>query len=378
MTTEDALFCLLRNEICGVPLPDDFNLTDQIEGIYRLSKRHDIVHLIGDAICRNNLLPESKFLNAFKLQMMMAVGRYEQQNAEFKRICEALEIAEISYIPLKGSVIREYYPKPWMRTSCDIDILVKAENLSAAVNHLVKTLNYQKGIEGSHDIVLTSLSGIHIELHYDTIEVGYAQKSSEVLKNVWDYAYKSEGYMYRFNDEMFYFYHIAHMAKHIENGGCGIRPFIDLFILCKSIGHTESDLIKRAGLLKFEKLCIDLTEYWFNNGNSYADLLLFREYILTGGVYGNATNNILINQQKSGGNGKFILSKIFVPYYILKFKYPILKKYKILLPIMEVRRWLDALFHGRIKTRVKELEAAKSISTQRTEDIKKLFKALDL
>ena len=27
-------------------------------------------------------------------------------------------------------------------------------------------------------------------------------------------------------DELFYFYHIAHMVKHFENGGCGIRPVV--------------------------------------------------------------------------------------------------------------------------------------------------------
>lgn len=27
-------------------------------------------------------------------------------------------------------------------------------------------------------------------------------------------------------EEMFYFYHIAHLAKHFEVGGCGIRQII--------------------------------------------------------------------------------------------------------------------------------------------------------
>ena len=34
---------------------------------------------------------------------------------------------QIPFLPLKGSVIRQYYPEPWMRTSCDIDILVDFE-----------------------------------------------------------------------------------------------------------------------------------------------------------------------------------------------------------------------------------------------------------
>ena len=52
-------------------------------------------------------------------------------------------------------------------------------------------------------------------------------------------------------DEMFYFYHIAHMAKHFEEGGCGIRPFIDLWTLdnIKDVDHDKRDeLLSRGNL----------------------------------------------------------------------------------------------------------------------------------
>lgn len=54
---------------------------------------------------------------------------YKRMNYEYEQVCDALEKAEIPFIPLKGVVIREYYPEPWMRTSCDIDILVREKNL---------------------------------------------------------------------------------------------------------------------------------------------------------------------------------------------------------------------------------------------------------
>ena len=377
MNSAEQMFYLIRNEISGAPLP--VGVEYDLKNIYRLSKLHDIAHLIGDALFRNKLLPEDNVGEAFKNQMMLAVLRTEQQNAELKRICSALEEAKIPYIPLKGAVIRNLYPEPWMRTSCDIDILVKKEDLQNAINYLVKMLNYKKGIEGSHDISLMSHSDVHIELHYDTIEENRAKKSNKVLENVWDYTYNTTEYMYKLNDEMFYFYHITHMAKHIENGGCGIRPFIDLYLLNQKMCYNnKSDLIEKAGLLKFEKLCVDLSEYWFDGGIKYDDLSLLEEYVLMGGVYGNSTNNILLNQQKFGGKSKYILSRIFVPYEILKFKYPVLQKQKWLLPIMEVRRWFEALFHGRIGTRVNELQKAKNSSKEQKENVKKLFKALDL
>ena len=51
-----------------------------------------------------------------------------------KELKEALEKAEIPFLPLKGSVIRKYYPEPWMRTSCDIDLLIHKEEADNVVN----------------------------------------------------------------------------------------------------------------------------------------------------------------------------------------------------------------------------------------------------
>lgn len=63
-------------------------------------------------------------------------------NHEYNRICDALESVEISFLPLKGSVLRQYYPEPWMRTSCDIDILVHENDLEKTTEYLVRDLGY--------------------------------------------------------------------------------------------------------------------------------------------------------------------------------------------------------------------------------------------
>ena len=48
---------------------------------------------------------------------MIAIYRYEKINYELNRLRSALNEAQIPFIPLKGSVLRQYYPEPWMRTS---------------------------------------------------------------------------------------------------------------------------------------------------------------------------------------------------------------------------------------------------------------------
>ena len=134
---EKAFFALLCFEINGEELEDELNnlITPEIlPALFKLAKRHDLAHLIGDALDKNGLLEEgSEAQKRFLRERNMAVYRYEQIQHEFEQICDVLVKAEIAFIPLKGSVIRPLYPEPWMRTSCDIDILVKEENLSAAI-----------------------------------------------------------------------------------------------------------------------------------------------------------------------------------------------------------------------------------------------------
>ena len=75
--------------------------------------------------------------------MMTAVYRYERINYELNCLTEALNQAEMPFIPLKGSILRQYYPEPWMRTSCDIDILVREEDIDAATQAIEKKLGYE-------------------------------------------------------------------------------------------------------------------------------------------------------------------------------------------------------------------------------------------
>ena len=111
-------------------------------------------------------------------------------------------------------------------------------------------------------------SGVHIELHYDLTEC--EKYGNEILRNIWRYTHPSKENQYRLllDDAAFYFYHLSHMAKHFENGGCGIRPFIDLYLLNTHIEFDKlkrEELIKQGGLEKFSKNCENLSFAWFGN-----------------------------------------------------------------------------------------------------------------
>ena len=381
-----TLFALVRKVICDTELSEEVKtqLTpEMLPQLYAISKAHDMAHIVAQALGDLGLLGDDEISAKLQKQQMLAVYRYQKINYELQQICRTLEEAKIPFIPLKGSVIRQYYPEPWMRTSCDIDVLVHEEVLEKTADILTQKLAYKNEGKSSHDISLFSQSGIHVELHYDTVEDGRASNANRVLSNLWKYTIpQNDGGVHRLLiDEMFYFYHIAHMAKHFEDGGCGIRPFLDLWILEHRVEHDKTArdaLLEKGGLLTFANGCRRLSAVWFDATECNKMTEQMQAYILTGGVYGNLDNRVAVHQNKKGGKIRYALSRIFLPYDTIKFHYPILQKHKWLTPVMEVRRWFKLLFKGKVKSSLHELNVNKSMSEEQIENTADLLQKLGL
>ncbi len=355
------LFLLLRSAICGTKLTEkEINNYSPylLQDLLKISLQHDVAHLLVHGLKLNELITEE---NAeIEKFIFKAVSRYQRLKYDYDNICQALEKAGIPFLPLKGSVIRKYYPEPWMRTSCDIDILVHEEDTEKAKSILVDEHGCVYQGKTLCDISLFTPANTHIELHHSLLMEGVANESVEVLKNVWSALVLRDGYSfwYEMPDELYYFYHIAHMAKHFENGGCGIRPFIDLLLL-DAVRDADiekrDDMLRRGNLLTFANTARKLSRVWFKNEEYDSVSQKMEDYILSGGVYGTDSNRAMMHQGRSGGRIRYIISRVFLPYEQLKYYYPILKKHRWLTPFMEVRRWFKLIFRGGAKRSVKEL-----------------------
>jgi hypothetical protein len=385
MQVHELLFAWLSVALCGKQ-PTEQMMSDSGEdtllALYRLAAKHDVAHLVGTALSKHGMLGEGEAVVKFQKKCMTAVFRYEGLRYELFEVCRVLEAEKISFMPLKGSVLRDLYPEPWMRTSCDIDILVRNEDLKRAIDGLKAELGYTEHEQNEHDVSLFSPSGVHVELHYDLMEDGLFREASEVLREVWRVASLKEGYSYHYEmtDERFYFYHIAHMAKHFENGGCGIRPFIDLWFLDKTSADTEKRdaLLKRGGLYRFAECARALRGVWLD-GNAHDDVTRDMErYIISGGVYGSHENRIAVQQQKKGGKLRYALSKIFVSYDTLKCQYPVLQRHAFLMPFMQVRRWCRILFCGGAGRSVRELSYSGGITKAEAASVKEFLEQIGL
>ncbi len=382
--TEQLFLALLRSELTGAALTEQQQeqLTDEtLSALYTAAQRHDLAHLLAGALEKANCTADDALMQKLKKARYMAVYRYEQIRYELESVCAAFGEAHIEYMPLKGSVLRAQYPEPWMRTSCDIDVLVKPQDLEQASQVLTDKLGYRKHLDGTHDISFFSPGGLHVELHYDTVEENRAVRAGDVLRSVWESSSTENGTLYRMSDAMFYFYHVAHMAKHIEVGGCGVRSFMDLWILNHAVGaDTEgrAALLEQGGLSRFADVATQLSERWFSDKAVDEIALLLEEFILYGGVYGNVETLTAVQEQRRGSKWTYRLTLVFPPYRSLKYQYPVLERHAWLYPFGLVYRIIKKAVGKDRKRTANKLKQITSVDDVRRQNTAKLLDGLQL
>ena len=366
MNKQKIFLALVRDAICGQPLEDNLISVctpKMLEEVYRLSGKHDLTHLVGQALSKMDI-PTSEVLEKYKKAALIAFACHMQRSQEYSRICQVLDTAGIPYIPLKGIVLRDDYPEAWMRTSGDVDILVQPDKMDQTAHLLAEKLGYKAQHHNSdHDIALLAPSGVLLELHYETIGVRSEVNGCRcVLEKLWEHASpKEQGSSHLWlTDEMFYFYHMAHMAKHFAAGGCGVRSFLDVWVMNHRISFDQEKryaLLEEGGLLQFAQAAEKVSEVWFSGAEPTEIDNALSDYILRGGLYGEKTNQIVLGQAKSGNKLKYLLTRrIFKPYAYIKDEYPVLKKHKWLTPFYQVVRWFRILGRGGPSKAIKEVK----------------------
>lgn len=374
---------MLKSELTGEPLPADFSagMTEEDwNRLLSLSKHHDVAHLLGDLIAREELpVPETP-KNAFDEVFCEAVLRAQLFEGELKTIASAFQKEQIRFLPLKGAVIRRLYPEPWMRTSCDIDVLIRKEDVKRAKELLMKDLGYRFEKQAYHELSMFSPAGVHLELHFSIEE--HTETLDRVLKKCWEYAepVKEGSCCYRFQTAFLVFHSVAHAAYHFKGGGCGVRPLIDQFLLEQKVPYDRAvyqGLIQEAGLTTFEANFARLWQVWFSGGEHDELTRRMENYILSAGVYGSLENREAIRIVKRGRFGN-LLNRIWLPYDLLIVKYPSLKDKRILQPLYEIRRWFTLFKKGKMKTIRKEVKTNLGVDPGQKEQIKSLLSDLDL
>lgn len=322
---------------------ENLSNTAFLHRVIKLASYHDLAHIVSHALLENGIVSKEqpREYSLVNNNVMHAVYRYEQMEYVRKSVCSLLEEHKTPYILLKGAVIRELYPEPWMRTSCDIDILVKEDDVEDTIQLITKKLNARTDLSGDHDIPIYFENGVHIELHFSFVDLRIPD--FDFLGQVWENAELSEGGSYEYNmpKGLLYINHLAHMVKHIKNGGCGIKPFIDLYLLNKAGGYKNTKLLKQAKLYDFSVSCELLCNAWIT-GEGYEKINKdFASYIIKGGAYGIDVNKVTQSHNRIHTSS---IRSVIVPYERLKYEYKILQNHRWLYPLYAMRRVFRVAF----------------------------------
>ena len=371
------LIQIIRSEL----FDDSFSIENlsqiDLKSVFKLSVMHDISSIVSFWGKKQKCIPD-KTKMLFNNDSILSVYRHEKMTLYLTELSKLFENNNIEYIPLKGAIIKNLYNTPHFRTSCDIDILIKEENLEKAISLIKDTFEILSIKKIAHDVSIYLEKDIHLELHFSLLELH--KTHDRVVENPWKHIKESQTLKKEFTNEFFVAYFITHMAHHFLQGGCGIKPFIDLYIINKKMPYDKEkmyNILKVGNLTKFADVMFDIAEIWFGNGKHNDLTLQIEEFIFSGGVYGSKEQSVELNNA-SGGKGKFILKRIFMPYKNLCVGFPILKKVPILYPFCLVIRWFQALFSKRIKNASKEIKIMKSVNNEKMKKSKNMLDALEL
>ena len=368
------LFPVIRAAF-GTDIPSATPTAEECEELAAFGKKQSILPIIYAGLKKMDL--PKNLLKTVDSARNKDLHQFVLHNDALSKIETALNEEQIPYIPLKGSVLRNLYPAPVMRTSCDIDVLVHEEDIDRAVATIEQATDFTMRKRNYHDISLVNLV-VHLELHFSIKE--NMENIDKLLSRVWDYAVLESGSRYKLTPEFQLFHVIAHMSYHMVHGGLGIRPFMDLWLLRTKTIYDEKvvqQMCADCSILTFYEKCCKLVNAWMAGEQVPDELEMLENYALNGGVFGNRENALASKQRKHRGFSYFV-HRVFMSRELLLTEYPEITEKPYLLPICQVKRWLRLLNPQKRKQVKKEIDSVRTMKTDTIESFDELLVSLGL
>ncbi|MCD8214639.1 MAG: nucleotidyltransferase family protein [Clostridiales bacterium] len=328
--------------------------------ILRLSITHSVQAMVFMAVDKfDEKVPVYEEL---KKNFLMAVNVAVLQDIGMEEVIAVLNEAEIKYIPIKGYVLREYYPEREARSFGDIDFFIKEEDREKChkalfeVGFILDEANFTREIWPYKKGVLS------IEVHTDIMRhklyndfdyIGYCRKMCNFENRV-----SGKLYTYKLKDEDHFIYLMIHLAKHFYNAGAGVRMVLDFAAVINKTGdsldfeYIRSEL-EKIHLTEFSNIVFSICSKYFDTKIEYTDIDEKKEeavlkYILGHGVFGHDDKNVIkIIYNRDGKHGvKLFINRIFPSYEEMTAHYRWFvgcKRY--MLPYGWVRRLFFQLFN---------------------------------
>ncbi len=209
--------------------PDKGKITSlNLQNLYEVAQEHMLAGICGQVISKAGVTNRD-FKNAVALAQRKAVIL----NNEYSAIASSLVAAGIWFMPIKGAVIKDLYPKFAMREMADYDVLFdasKADELRSIMEDLgFRTESF--GYQNVDDYRKPPVS--NFEMHRTLFGKQHDEKFYEYYLDVKHRLINDSGYKFSFTPEDFYVYMIAHEYKHYSVYGTGLRSLLDTYVFLR-------------------------------------------------------------------------------------------------------------------------------------------------
>ncbi len=329
-----ALACSVANKPFAVPQEMDWQL------FAKLCQLHAVVPLVYDGLRKAGVLEEApeEVKTYLQGQYHAAIFRDAQFDYMKDKLTEKLVEENIPHIFLKGACMKYNYPIPALRTMCDLDVLVYAEDFPALKRISAELGGTAGHSDGNHRNYYFP-GGVTVEFHPNLLHQDTPVGTG--INPGWQYAKTdmptSAGEL---TEEGFYLNTICHLANHFVTGGVGVRFVLDVWVNRHlrmpqpNRSFVEAEL-KRFGLLEFAENIEALSQYWFGDGEGTPLLEELGSYIFTSGLHGREDRAMLnaLSLSPGGSRGSALMKKAFYSRQEMESRFPWCKGKPWLLPV---------------------------------------------
>lgn len=330
------------------------------EEIFTLSNIHNVCAITANQILLldKEFQPEAQILSKFRQQLGYTLIDSDGKEKALSYLKSLLSENEIEFILVKGVILKELYPIKELRTSSDIDVIVKNNDLEKLRNVLNENA----------DCIITNDTEKEISFSYieQNIEVhSTLDTDNTYFENIFDMCEK-HGYEYKISNEDHLLYVLCHIIKHFSAFGAGIKMFMDIDVIIRNTDDIDYNKFiekcRQINIETFAKASLALCHSWFDTpvateidlNSDFKLKELFENEIISSGNFGYSKRNVgdyYINKEmnKNGKNNlstklKALITLFFPSTDYLKNHYRYSAKCPLLLPIAWLSRLLSAVF----------------------------------
>lgn len=372
--TSEQLLYLMACALQGISAREEILANVDLKQLLIMARKHSVASMVCMALEKTTILADAD--EETKKQWLEVKNKAIRKNmlldSERKVLLHQLETEGIWYMPLKGSILKDWYPKPGMREMADNDILFDPSKREQ-VREIFQSRGYKVvSFKKSNHDEYEKLPIYNFEMHVSLFHGMYKELSAQ-YEDVKEKLLPVDGttYQFAFTPEDFYVFVLAHAYKHYSHSGTGVRTLADIYVMNRHLdgimkwGKVENKLA-RLGITEYEKNSRTLAEKLFSTVHPLSEIELTRDeeemlrYYCDATTYGtidNRVHNRLHELQKNAENVtlwtklKYCVVRLFPGREFCKFHYPFIYKHPWALPFFWVWRIADKGITNRKKVK---------------------------